>query len=229
MNTRETVKEVLLAILPITIIIAILNFALIKLPTETFLNFLGGSVMVIIGFILFLLGIKSGFLPMGESIGSKVVSKGKTTLMVLTAFILGFVVTFAEPDVQVLAMQADQVTAGAVDKIFIVSAISLGVGIFLALAIAKILFRIRIIFILLAGYLIIFILTIFTSPDYLSLAFDSGGVTTGPMTVPFILSLGIGVAAVASDRKDSGSSFGLVGLASVGPVLAVLIMGVIMR
>lgn len=229
MNIKETAKEVILAIIPVALIITILNFILIKLPMEVFVNFIGGTILVIIGFILFLTGVKIGFLPLGEMIGSKLVSKGNLWIMILISFILGFVVTFAEPDVQVLAMQIDEVSGGTVDKLFIILSISLGVGIFLAFAIFRIFLQVKIVYLLLIGYAIVYILAIFTSPDYLAVAFDAGGVTTGPMTVPFILSLGVGVAAVAKGRKDSDNSFGLVALASIGPVIAVLIMGVIYK
>lgn len=226
MNIKDTVKEVILAIIPIVIIIIILNFTLIQIPNEVFFNFIGGAFFVSIGFILFLIGIKLGFLPLGEMIGSKLVSKGKLWLMLLVAFILGFVVTFAEPDVQVLAMQVNMVS-DKINKNVIITAISLGVGVFLAFAILRVFLQVKIEYLLIGGYLIIFILAFFTSTDFLAISFDAGGVTTGPMTVPFILSFGVGVGAVAVEKKDSDNSFGLVALSSMGPIIAVMILGVI--
>ena len=138
MNIGKTAKEVLLAVIPMAVMITILNFILVKLPAEVFLDFIGGTVLLITGFTLFLLGINTGFLQLGEMIGSSLISKGKLPLMIIMGFILGFVVTFAEPDVQVLAMQIDRVSGSAINKYFVINAISLGVGVFL-MAIIKIL------------------------------------------------------------------------------------------
>jgi len=226
---KETAKEVLIAVIPVTVIVSILNFVIVKVPAETFINFLFGTLFIVLGFTLFLTGVKLGFVPMGETIGTAIITKGKLSLMIIIGFILGFAVTFAEPDVQVLSMQIDTVSNGAVERLLIVSSISLGVGIFLTFALLRIIFKIKIRYLLLAGYLLIVILSFLTSPDYLAVAFDAGGVTTGPMTVPFILSLGVGVAAVIKGRNNSENSFGLVALSSIGPVIAVLIMGVIMK
>jgi hypothetical protein len=206
----------------------LLNFFLIKLPFSDFSLFLQGAALIIAGLILFLYGVKIGLLPLGEMIGSAVVSKAKLSLLIIVTFILGFVVTFSDPDVQVLAMQIDTVSGETVNKGVIIGAISLGVGVFLVFAALKIVFRIKLLYLLLIGYAVIFILCIFSSPDYLSVALDAGGVATGPMIVPFILSFGLGIASVLKGG-NSENSFGLLSLAAIGPVIAVLIMGVIAR
>lgn len=229
MSVKETTREVIFAVIPITVIIILLNFTLIRIPVQDFINFIGATFFVIAGLILFLTGVKIGLLPLGEMIGSKLVSKGYLWLMITIGFILGFVVTFAEPDVQVLAMQVDVASSGEISRRFIITSISIGVGVFLAMAILRIFIKVKLVYMLLGGYAIIAILATISSPLFLAVAFDAGGVTTGPMTVPFILSLGVGVSAVASGRKNSDNSFGLVALASIGPIIAVLIMGIIYK
>ncbi len=230
MNIWETILEVLYAIVPIAVLVSLLQFTVGRLPMEVFVNFIAGSIMVMLGLVLFLIGVKAGFLPIGELIGSTIVSKGKLWLVLFTGFILGFVVTVAEPDVQVLAMQIDGVSGGTISKNIVIASIALGVGISIALALLRIFLRIPITYLLAIGYLAVFVLAFFTAPEFVAVSFDAGGVTTGPMTVPFIVALGVGVASVSGGKKRGESdSFGLVALASVGPILTVLIMGMFFR
>ncbi|ADL07374.1 protein of unknown function DUF1538 [Thermosediminibacter oceani DSM 16646] len=132
----------------------------------------------------------------------------------------------AEPDVQVLAAQVDAVSDGAINKFIIVTAVACGVGIFVSLALLRIFLRIPINYLLVIGYALVFLLALVTAPEFVAVSFDAGGVTTGPMTVPFILALGVGVASVTGKRTSSSDSFGLIALASIGPILAVLLLGV---
>lgn len=230
MNLKETVIEVVYAIIPITVLVSLLQVTVGTIPTEIFMNFVGGSILVMLGLICFLVGVKVGFLPMGELIGSTIVLKGKLWLMLFFGFTLGFVITIAEPDVQVLALQIDAVSGGTISKRIIIVAIALGVGIFVALALLRIFLRIPIAYLLMGGYIGVFVLAWFTPPEFIAVSFDAGGVTTGPMTVPFILALGVGVASVTGGgSRDSNDSFGLIALASVGPILAVLLMGIFYR
>nr|PZN04721.1 MAG: DUF1538 domain-containing protein [Bacillota bacterium] len=229
MNIKDTAKEVFLAVAPIAALVILLQVTLARLPAEVFMNFIGGAVLVMLGLTLFLLGVNVGFLPIGEMIGSSLVTKGKLWLILVAGFVLGFVVTVAEPDVQVLAQQVDSVTNGSISKLAVVSFIALGVGIFVALALLRIFLDIPIKYLFIAGYILAFAVALFSVPEFVPVAFDSGGVTTGPMTVPFILALGVGVASVIGKKNASSDSFGLVGLASLGPILAVLLMGVFYR
>lgn len=229
MNIKDTAKEVFLAVAPIAALVILLQVTLARLPAEVFIKFIGGAVLVMLGLTLFLLGVNVGFLPIGEMIGSSLVTKGKLWLILVAGFVLGFVVTVAEPDVQVLAQQVDSVTNGSISKLAVVSFIALGVGIFVALALLRIFLDIPIKYLFIAGYILAFAVALFSVPEFVPVAFDSGGVTTGPMTVPFILALGVGVASVIGKKNASGDSFGLVGLASLGPILAVLLMGVFYR
>ncbi|MCD8508647.1 MAG: DUF1538 domain-containing protein [Bacillus sp. (in: Bacteria)] len=224
---RDTVKEVIYAVMPITFVVVILQFTIIWLPLEMFLQFLVGVAFVTIGLILFLLGVHVGLLPVGEMIGSSLPKTGKLWMILFFGFLLGFVVTVAEPDVRVLALQVDQVSGGEISRNILVYSVALGVGIFVMLAMLRIVFNIPITYLLVGGYGVVFLLAAFTPASFISISFDAGGVTTGPMTVPFILALGVGVASVLRGKTSSSDSFGLVALASIGPIIAVLILGVI--
>jgi hypothetical protein len=224
---KETVLEVISAITPVTVIVLILQFAIIRLPLNMLLQFLAGVVLVGVGLTLFLLGAYLGILPMGEHIGATLAKTGKPWFVVLSGLLLGFFVTIAEPNVRVLAIQIDLVSGGAIPKSLLIYAIATGIGISIGLAMLRIILDIPIRYLLVAGYGIAFLLTLFAPPQFLPIAFDSGGVSTGPMVVPFNLALGIGVASVLGGRSPSSESFGLVALAYIGPVLAVLLLGVI--
>ncbi|WP_096273106.1 DUF1538 domain-containing protein [Paucisalibacillus globulus] len=226
-NIKETIREVILSILPITIIITILQFTIIWLPMEVFIQFLIGALMVAIGLILFLLGVSVGLQPVGELIGSALSKTKKVWMIILFGFILGVVVTIAEPDVRVLGTQVDSVSGGAIPQSILILSVALGVGIFVGLAMLRIILNINIVYLLIAGYGIAFFLAAFTPPTFVPISFDSGGVTTGPLTVPFILALGVGVATVIRGKSSSSDGFGLVALASIGPIISVLLLGVI--
>ncbi|MBU9711994.1 DUF1538 domain-containing protein [Evansella tamaricis] len=226
-DIKDTIKEVVYAVMPITIVVVILQFTIIWLPFDVFLQFLVGVLFVTIGLILFLLGVHIGLLPVGEMIGSALPKTKKLWVILFFGFLLGFVVTVAEPDVRVLALQVDQVSGGDISRNILVYSVALGVGIFVLLAMLRIAFNIKITYLLAGGYSAVFLLASFTPAGFIPISFDAGGVTTGPMTVPFILALGVGVASVLRGKNSPTDSFGLVALASIGPILAVLILGVI--
>ncbi|WP_077210521.1 DUF1538 domain-containing protein [Bacillus dakarensis] len=226
-NIKETIKEVIYSILPLSVIIIILQFAVIGMHLEMFLQFIIGVLMVSVGLILFLLGVNLGFLPVGEMIGSSLPKMGKAWIVVLFGFILGFVATVAEPDVRVLSTQVDTVSNGAVSSNMLIYTVALGVAIFVGLAMLRIILNIPINYLLIGGYAVVFLLAAFTPAHFVPISFDSGGVTTGPMTVPFILALGVGVASVLKGKSASTDGFGLVALASIGPIMSVLILGTV--
>lgn len=226
-NIKETALEVVYAIMPITALVFILQFTIIFMPAQIFIQFLIGVLMVGIGLILFLLGVHTGLLPLGEMIGSSLPKTGKMGLVVFFGFVLGLVVTIAEPDVRVLATQVDLVSDGHISKNILIYTVATGVAIFVGLAMIRTILNIPITYMLAGGYALVFLLAAFTPDTFLSISFDSGGVTTGPMTVPFILALGVGVASVLKGKSASSDGFGLVALASIGPILAVLTLGVI--
>ncbi|MCA1742777.1 MAG: DUF1538 domain-containing protein [Desulfonatronovibrio sp.] len=224
---KEGIHEVVMAVMPITIVVIMLQIFLIHMPWELFSRFLIGVVMVMTGLLLFLQGVKLGLLPMGEAIGAELPKRGSMFFFLFFAFVLGFMVTLAEPDVWVLVGFVDSVSEGLVNRYILVVSVALGVGIFVTLAMLRTVLNIPIAYLLTGGYIAILILSFFTPPDFVPISFDAGGVTTGPVTVPFILALGLGVAAVLGGRSSINDGFGLIGLASIGPVLGVMILGII--
>lgn len=221
-NLTEKLKEALAAVVPIMLIVLILSLLLVPVPSGILLSFILGSVMLIAGMMLFSLGAELSMQPMGEKTGSKITGSKKLWLVLLLSFALGFMITISEPDLQVLAGQVQSIP----NSILIVS-VAAGVGFFLVAAILRMLFGIPLRIMLLVSYAIIFVLSLFAPRDFLAVAFDSGGVTTGPMTVPFIMAFGIGICAVRSDKHAGVDSFGLVALCSAGPIIAVLTLALI--
>ncbi len=224
---RTLFREVTQAILPIVLLILLVHAFLPDISINTVLSFIIGSIMVIIGMTLFLMGVKIGLLPMGEAIGSEIPKSGSIFLIICTGFLFGFLATIAEPDVRVLAGMIETVSGNSIEKIQLIIVIATGVGFFVATSVLRIIYNVPIAYLFAAGYLVIIIISFFTAPDYIPIAFDAGGVTTGPITVPFILSLGIGVTSILGGRSALSDGFGLIGLASIGPIIGVLLMGVI--
>lgn len=224
---KESLVEVLLSVAPITLVVVLLQVSLIHMPTVLFARFLIGAILVMVGLFLFLQGVKLGLFPMGRMIGAHLPQKGSLPFILSTAFLLGFVVTMADPNVRVLAHQVDVVSQGEIHKHLLILTVALGMAIFVCLAMLRIILGFPIAYLLAAGYLAILALSLFAPPDFMPIAFDAGGVTTGPVTVPFILALGIGTASVLGGRTSMGDGFGLLGLASIGPILGMLLLGVI--
>lgn len=221
-NLVEKVKESISSVLPISIIVIILNFTLSPMPKGMFMLFGIGVIMLILGMGLFTLGADMSMMPMGERIGAELTKSRKLLILIVISFLMGFMITVAEPDLQVLAGQVP-----SIPNAVIIGTVALGVGAFLVLAILRIVFQIKLSYMLFIFYAVIFILAYFTPNDFVPVAFDSGGVTTGPITVPFIMALGLGVAAVRGGKSAHDDSFGLVALCSVGPILAVLLLGLL--
>lgn len=216
----EKRNEALKAVLPIIGIVLLLSFTIAPIPPGILLLFLFASVLLIIGMMFFTLGAELSMVPMGERLGTKMAKSMRLEIVLLLCFLLGFVITISEPDLQVLAEQVP-----SIPNLILIIAVASGVGFFLIMAMLRMLFRIKLSLLLIIFYMLVFILTFFVPKDFLAVAFDSGGVTTGPMTVPFIMSLGVGFAAVRSDKHAEEDSFGLVALCSIGPILAVLLLG----
>ncbi|QOX64592.1 DUF1538 domain-containing protein [Anoxybacterium hadale] len=214
------IKESLSSVLPISIIVLVLNFTITPMPFGVRGLFLVGAALLITGMGLFTLGADTAMMPMGEQIGGQLIKSRKLSLLIVACLIMGTMITIAEPDLQVLAEQVP-----SVPNMVLILWVAAGVGVFLVVALLRILFQWRLSYILIGLYVGVFALGAFTSESYLAVAFDSGGVTTGPITVPFILALGIGLSSVRGGKSSHDDSFGLVALCSVGPILAVMIMG----
>ena len=181
-----------------------------------------GAVLLIIGMLFFNVGVEMSMTPMGERVGTIMTRSKNLVIMIIIGFIMGLVITISEPDLQVLAQQVP-----AVPNMTLIMAVAIGVGAFLVVAILRMVLGIRLRTLLVGFYGIVFLLTMFVPQDFLAIAFDSGGVTTGPMTVPFIMAFGIGIAAIRSDKHADNDCFGLVSLCSIGPILAVLVLGML--
>lgn len=216
----EKIKESAVSVLPIFITVMVICFTFSPLSTDLMLSFILGAVMLIVGMGFFSLGAEMSMTPIGNKLGTALTKTRNLPFILIVSFLLGFAVTVAEPDLQVLAE-----TVPHINNFVLIATVGIGVGFFLSVCMLRILTGMKLRWLLIAFYALVFILAAFTDSDYLSIAFDSGGVTTGPMTVPFILALGIGVANIRSDKKAEADSFGLVALCSIGPILAVLVLG----
>ena len=208
------------SILPIVLIVALLCLTIAPVPTDLMLSFLIGTLMIILGEGLFSLGAEASMTQIGNKLGTALTRTKNLPKILLISFAVGFAVTVAEPDLQVLAQ-----TVPHINNVVLLVTVGVGVGLFLSLCMWRILTGFKLRWLLLGCYALIFLLAAFSDADFLSIAFDSGGVTTGPMTVPFILAFGMGVSHIRSDAGAEADSFGLVALCSVGPILAVLILG----
>lgn len=218
---KEKIKESLSSVLPITVIVLLLNITLVPLEVGTLTLFLTGAVLLIVGIGLFQLGAEMAMTPLGQGVGSKL-SKGKRIFpIILICFVIGAIITIAEPDLQVLANQV-----ASIPNQVLIWTVAIGVGVFLAVAVLRIRFHISLRRLLAVCYILLFVLSFFSPSSFTSVAFDSGGVTTGPMTVPFIMALGVGLSAARSDPDGTEDSFGLVALCSIGPILMVLLLGI---
>lgn len=228
MNTKKKLQEkweeALKAVLPVIGLVMLLCFTIAPISPSILLCFLMGAVLLLLGMMFFTLGAEIAMSPMGERIGTCITASRKLCLIIPIAFVLGFVITVSEPDLQVLAEQVP-----SIPNLALIFAVAGGVGFFLVVAFLRMLFSRALPPILTVLYILVFALAFFVPKEFLAVAFDSGGVTTGPMTVPFIMALGVGISAIRSDRHAADDSFGLVALCSVGPILAVMLLGMVYR
>jgi hypothetical protein len=220
--------EVLQSIVPLTLAVAVLQFTVIQMPLHAFLEFLVGAVMTAIGMVLFLLGARIGLLPMGKAVGSDLPRHGSLWLIVAVVFIIGFTVTVAEPNVLVLADQVDTMSQNAIPSNLLVYIIAIGAGVMVVVAVLRIILEISVKYILVGGYALVLLLSFFAPQQFVPMAFDAGGFSTGLMTIPFILATGLGLASVLSDSDKASDGFGVIGLSMLGPILAVMLMGVML-
>ena len=216
----EKLREAVDSVLPIALIVSVLCLFFVPVGSGLMLAFLVGTGMIIAGMALFTLGSEQSMSQMGNLVGARLTKSRNILLILAISLIMGVVITMSEPDLQVLATYVP-----GIDRTVLVWAVSIGVGLFLMVCMVRILLGVALRWLLLAFYAVVFILAFLSDPSFLSVSFDAGGVTTGPMTVPFIMALGVGVASIRSDEKAKDDSFGLVALCSIGPILAVLALG----
>jgi len=221
---NEKLNEALEAVLPILGIVLLLSFTAAPVPPGILMAFLVGAVLLVVGMMFFMLGAELAMTPMGERVGTSLTQTKRLGVILALGFLLGFIITVSEPDLQVLANQVQ-----GVPNAVLIATVAVGVALFLCIAVLRMLFSVPLNTMLIAFYIVVFVLAAFVPREFLAVAFDSGGVTTGPMTVPFIMAFGVGVSAIRSDKHAANDSFGLVALCSIGPILAVLLLGLIFR
>ena len=225
MNILAKMKETAVSVLPVMVIVLFLGFTFVPLDKYLLARFVVGGLLLILGLTIFLLGVGLGIQPMGERCGAELTKKRSLTLLLIVAFIIGFIVTAAEPDIQVFGDQVRSIFP-FVNKLSITFVIAGGVGLFIMLGLLRTVLNLSLKWTFLISYTVLFLVSCFTPGSFIGIAFDSGGATTGPMTVPFIMALGLGVSSV---RDDDDNSFGLTGVCSIGPVMAVLIYAIVIR
>ena len=221
---KEKTKESMASVLPITAIVFLRSITIAPLDPGTLVLFLFGAILLIGGMGLFTLGVDMSMTPMGEGVGLELSRCRRLVIPVLVYFVLGVLTTVAEPDLQVLAEQVP-----SIENLVLILTVAVGVGIFLVIAFLRVRMGIPLRRLLVFFYIIVFILAFFTPANFVPVSFDSGGVTTGPITVPFIMALGVGIASSRSDKNSASDSFGLVALCSIGPILSVLLLGILYR
>ena len=221
---RQKFAESLKAVLPVVGIVIILSFTIAPITSSILLCFLVGAVMVMAGMMFFTLGAEMSMTPMGEKVGARMTQSKNILLIVVLSFLLGVVITISEPDLQVLATQVP-----SVPNMTLILAVAVGVGIFLVIALLRMLIGVALPPLLTFFYIAVFVLAFLVPENFRAVAFDSGGVTTGPMTVPFIMALGVGIASIRNDHHAADDSLGLVALCSIGPILAVMVLGLIYK
>ena len=221
----EKIKEAFSSVLPITLIVLALGVSVAPISSGLLLSFIVGAFMVVVGMGFFTIGADTAMTPIGEYVGTSVMRTKKLWIIIPICFIVGVMITVSEPDLQVLAGQL----AKTIDPWLLVIAVGVGVGAFLVIAFLRIVLRVKLSYLLLGFYALVFILSAFVPDVFIPLAFDSGGVTTGPMSVPFIIAIGTGVAAMRTDKNAETDGFGLTALCSIGPILSVMVLGIIFK
>lgn len=229
MDMRYVLLEVLQALVPLLIIFIIFQVFFLKLPWEAVLNILKGIIMTFLGLVLFLQGVKVGFLPVGQEIGEILGSTGDRWMLIPIGLLLGFLATMAEPAVRVLSSEVERASSGYIKEKMILYTLSLGVALFVALGMAKIILGISFYYIIIPGYILALVMLFFSDSTFISIAFDSGGVATGPMTVTFIMAIAIGLAESMAGREPVKDGFGLIALVALAPILLMMILGMLYR
>ncbi len=223
----QVLIEVATALSPLFIIFLFFQFLFLKLPQQNVIQIASGMVLAFIGLSLFLHGVQIGFFPTGGSLGEQLGTMGNSLLTILFGVIIGFVATFAEPQVRVLNIQVEKVSGGYVPQKVMLYTLSIGVGVAIGLAMVRVIYGIPLLYFLLPGYILALLLTRYSSSTFVSVSFDSGSVATGPMTATFILALMVGVATGIEGRDPLVEGFGMIALATLAPILAVLTLGII--
>ena len=225
----DVLLEVSMALIPLLLFFMFFQFFMLKLPWKRVQGILVGVLFTFLGLSLFLQGVHVGFLPVGREIGDIVGDWENQWILIPVGFLLGFVATFAEPAVRVLNLEVDKVTSGYIPSSLMLYTLSIGVAISIALAMARIIFGIPLWYFIGPGYFIALTLALFSTETFTSIAFDAGGVATGPMTVTFILAIALGFSETLEGRDPLLDGFGMIALVALAPILSVLVLGLIFK
>lgn len=223
-------KETLFSVAPIVGIVVVLALTLVPLEGSLPARFAWGTLAIIVGLAIFLLGVDIGLTPIGQLLGHAIARSGRLSVVISATFVLGLFISVAEPDLHIYGGQVEEITDGMLGKLFLVLVVSLGIAVLLTIGMVRIIRSIPLKFILLGAYVLVAVLGFFAPTEYLAISFDASGATTGALTVPFILAMAAGVSAMKRDsRSGEADAFGLVGIASAGAILAVLVTAVIFQ
>ncbi len=226
---KRRLVEVLQTVAPLVGVVCVLQLTLVQAPLAVFLQFLIGSALIIAGMFLLFLGVDYGIVPMGRFVGGELPRKGSVALIVLVGFAMGFATTVAEPDVLVLAVQVDQISQGNIDRLTVLTVTALGVGVFVALAMARIIYDISIRVMLTLSLAAVIALSFIAPAKFVPMAYDAGSVTTGVLTTPVVIAIAVGLTSVLAGRSAVSDGFGLLGFASIGAIIAIMLMGLAMQ
>ncbi|OGN97566.1 MAG: hypothetical protein A2Z77_05630 [Chloroflexi bacterium RBG_13_51_36] len=224
-----TALSVIQAVAPLLIILVIFQVLFLKLPRSYVLNLLKGTIISAFGLLLFLQGVHAGFLPYGQAIGEALGNFTHKWLVIPFGFLLGFITTWSEPAVRILCDQVEEASAGSIHKWSVLYAICIGVAFFVALGMARVVYSIPLLLILLPGYAFAIVILWFTQREFVGIAFDAGGVATGPMANTFLLGIGLGLSSAAGDQNMIIYGLGLVALIALAPIISVMALGLIIR
>lgn len=225
----HTFLNVMRALLPLLLLFLIFQSLFLKLPARNVSNLLKGTLLALIGLALFLQGVHIGFMPVGRAMGEALGTIEHKWLMIPLGFFLGFLATFSEPAVRILSDQVEESSSGFIRKWLVLYTISLGVGVLVAIGVVKILYGIPFLYIIVPAYVVVLVLIWFCDKTFVSIAFDAGGVATGPMAVTFLLSIAVGVTSAMEGRNPVADGFGLIALIALAPILSVMLLGLIFR
>ena len=223
----EKFKEVLISVLPITLLVVILSLTLVPIDNYVMMRFLLGALLIVVGLTIFLFGVDLGIAPIGNLMGTHITKSNKVSIVIISGLVLGFFISVAEPDLHILAGQVALVSANVITKTEIILCVSVGIALLLTVGFLRVIYNKSLNLLLTIIYGVILIISLFTSQEFLAISFDASGATTGALTVPFILALSMGISSLKKGSASEDDSFGLVGIASTGAILAVMIMSVL--
>ncbi|MDH6364139.1 multisubunit Na+/H+ antiporter MnhC subunit [Enterococcus sp. PF1-24] len=223
------IQEVFLAMAPIVVIFVLLNITSFKLRKRRFWNIMRGFLITFIGLVLFLHGVNIAYVPVGQHLGSTIAALENNQILIPLGFVMGFLVGFAEPAIHVMVKQVEEVSEGRVRSKVLLAVISVGIGLAVGLSMWRLLAGFSLYYFLIPGYLLVFILGRKVDKMFLAMAFDNGGVATGPMCSTFILSMCVSIASQIEGRDPMTDGFGVVAMIALTPILSTLALGYIYK